>query len=112
VRGTDKVAGNGAGGAGRSGSRAATVATDAFLSLVARIRDVAAPRAPGAGELLGLLGRDVVGQGAPEPLRRDVVGLLDYAFAVAAPAARGGRRPASPRARCRSSASPACDTTP
>ena len=47
--------------------------------------DVAAPGAPGVQELLGLLGRDVVGQGAPEPLGRDMVGLLDYAFAVAAP---------------------------
>ena len=47
--------------------------------------DVPAAGAPGVQELLGLLGRDVVGQGAPEPLRGDVVGLLHDALAVAAP---------------------------
>src|SRR5262249_29321075 len=42
-------------------------------------------RAHGGGRVAGPPGRDVVGQGAPEPLRRDMVGLLHYALAVAAP---------------------------
>ncbi len=44
---------------------------------------VAALGAPGIEHLLGLLGRDVVGQGAPEALRSNVIGLLHHAFAVA-----------------------------
>ena len=52
-----------------------------------RSRAAARPRAgrTRVEELLGPPGRDVVGQGAPEPPRRDMVGLLHYALAVAAP---------------------------
>ena len=46
---------------------------------------VAAQQTPPVQRGLGLLGRDVVGQGAPPALRGGVVGLLHHALAVAAP---------------------------